>query len=115
MEISSLLFALGLFMAGIWLIFTISGDLKEKQRRAQRIPDVHRRRPHAARHVSSGARGPAESAARQSTPVPEADAAAAASQTGGERTEPVDESQGLDAAVVRERFEKFTHETKRTG
>lgn len=112
MEISSLLFALGLFMAGIWLIFTISGDLKEKQRRAQRIPDVQRRRPHAARHVSPGVRGATAGGAQQSPPVKEADAPA--SQAGVEKTGTVDESQGLDAAVVRERFERFTHETKRT-
>lgn len=113
MEISSLLFALGLFMAGIWLIFTISGDLKEKQRRAQRIPDVQRRRPHAARHVSPGVRGATAGGVKQSPPVKEADAPDA-SQTSVEKTGMVDESQGLDAAVVRERFERFTHETKRT-
>lgn len=110
MEVSSVLFALGLFMAGIWLIFIISGDFKEKKRRAQRIPDMHRRRPHAARHVSSGARGVAESSAQQQQPpVPDVDSTA-----GVEKAGPTDESQGLNTAVVRERFEKFTSETKRT-
>lgn len=114
MEIGSLLFALGLFMAGIWLIFIISGDFKEKKRRAQSIPDVQRRRPHAARHVSSGARGGAESSARQTQPASKADSPGA-STAGVEQAGPTDESQGLNTAVVRERFEKFTSETKRTS
>lgn len=113
MEISSLLFALGLFVAGIWLIHVISGDFKEKTRRAQRIPDVQRRRPHAARHVSPAARGVAASSALLPPPMQKADSAYAPT-AGVERVGPIDLLQDLNAAVVRETFERFTRELSRT-
>ena len=113
MEISSLLFALGLFMAGIWLIHIISGDVKEKTMRAQRIPNAQRRRPHAARHVSSGARGVAASGALLPPPMQKADSAYA-STAGVEKVGPIDLLQDLNAAVVRETFERFTQEIRRT-
>jgi hypothetical protein len=105
MEISSLLFALGLFMAGIWLIFIINGDFKEKKRRAQQISDAQHRRPLPSRRVAQGG-------ARQS-PASKGNATDSAT-AGGESAEPIDEQQGLNTAVVRERFERFTHETRRT-
>jgi hypothetical protein len=111
-EISSLLFALGLFVAGIWLIRITGGDFKEKTMRTQTIPDVQRHSPHATPHVSSDAGGVAVSGARH--PSPMQNDSAFAPTAGVERVGPIDRLQDLNAAVVRETFERFTQEIGRT-
>lgn len=99
MDLSSLVFALGLFSAGVLLIFMISGDFKEKKRQVQRIPDSVHRSPHAARHLPA--------VARQSS-TPSRVNAVNASRTAAVKVEAVDQLQSLNAAVVRETFERFT-------
>lgn len=105
MELSSLLFSVGLFSAGIWLIFTISGDFKEKRRQGQRTASV--RPPHPARRVSSS-RAPgitATSALRIST-TPPVDAPRAQPNEVDKQTS-TDPFERLTAAFLRETFEKF--------
>ncbi len=99
MDFSSLVFALGLFSAGVLLIFMISGDFKEKKRQVQKIPNSVQRTPHAANPVRAIARQP-------STPsrVNSVSAATAAAV----KVEAVDQFQGLSVAVLRETFERFT-------
>jgi hypothetical protein len=99
MDVSSLVFALGLFSAGVLLIFMISGDFKEKKRQVQKIPESVQRSPHAAHSVRAIAR-------QASTPprVNSVNTATAAAVN----VEAVDQLQGLNVAVVRETFERFT-------
>jgi hypothetical protein len=99
MDLSSLVFALGLFSAGVLLIFMISGDFKEKKRQVQRIPDSVHRSPHATHNVPAVARQP-------STPsrVNTGDA----TRTMAVTVETADQLQSLNVAVVRETFERFT-------
>lgn len=109
MEISSLLFSLGLFSAGIWLIFTINGDFKEKRRQGQRTAGVPRPTPHLARHAARNAQGRAIGNARQlsaSKPV----SAPRATPNDVEKRGVTDQFEGLNAAFLRETFEKFKRE-----
>lgn len=109
MELSAILFSLGLFSAGIWLIFTISGDFKEKRRRVQRIEGVPRPSTHLARHASRSAPERAVSGARQlSTVKPVVAPGVAANAV--EKFGTVDPFEGMNAAFLRETFERFTRE-----
>jgi hypothetical protein len=99
MEVSSLVFALVLFSAGMLLIFLISGDFKEKKRQVQRIPDAPHRSPHGVPHASKGA--------RQTSTPPRVNAIKPATATAA-RVETGDQFQGLSVALVRETFERFT-------
>ncbi|HEX7997619.1 MAG TPA: hypothetical protein VF528_04305 [Pyrinomonadaceae bacterium] len=100
MEVSSLVFALVLFSAGVLLIFLISGDFKGKKVQVQRIPDAPQRSPHVAPRVSKGTR-------QTSTPPPRLNAVKPAPATAA-RVETADQFQGLNVALVRETFERFT-------
>jgi hypothetical protein len=116
MELSSLLFSLGLLSAGIWLIFTISGDFKEKQRQGQRLDGAHaKRQPIARPAANAAARRAMTNAPRLSTALPleapRAAAATAAARASVEQTKAtVDQFQHLNAAVLRETFERFSRE-----
>jgi hypothetical protein len=117
MELSSLLFSLGLLSAGIWLIFTISGDFKEKQRQGQRLDGERSRRPPIARPATNAAaRRAMTNAPRLSTALPleaprAAAAATAAARASVEQTKATaDQFQHLNAAVLRETFERFSRE-----
>lgn len=107
METNSLLFSLGLLLAGVWLIFTINNDLKEKRRQVQRVLDTPRRNPQMAHRVSNGVWRETENNARHrpSPPPVEASKAATANSKKADVTDPW---QTLNAAVVRETFERFT-------
>lgn len=105
MEISSLMFALGLLSAGIWLIFTINGEFKGKQRQEQRFSSpVPNRNQTLPRQTT-----PARRTVLPPTPAPPARAAKIAT-VADERKGAADKWQSLDAAVVYEKFEKFTRE-----
>lgn len=105
MEISSLMFALGLLSAGIWLIFTINGEFKGKQRREQRLPIAPHRNQPLARQTST-ARRTAALSRPAAPPAPTAQIAPAVD----EQKSVADKWQSLDASVVYEGFEKFTRE-----
>jgi hypothetical protein len=108
MEISSLLFAFGLLSAGIWLIFTINGEFKEKQRREQGFPAAPNRNPQLARAPSSTAPRRAALARTSESPTPAHPAKIPLAAD--ERTTAADKWQSLDAAFVYESFERFTRE-----
>lgn len=107
METSALLFSLGLLLAGVWLIFTINSDLKEKRRQVQRIPDTPRRNPHTMPRVSNVVQRETGNSARHkpSPPPLEASKAPTAKSKKADITDPW---QTLNTALVRETFEKFT-------
>jgi hypothetical protein len=108
MEISSLMFALGLLSAGIWLIFMINGEFKGKQRHGQRFPPAPNRNQPLARQTST-ARRTATTTALARPDAPPAPAVKIASVP-DEQKRTTDKWQSLDASVVYERFEKFTRE-----
>ena len=107
MDFGAVLFAFGLLMAGMWLIFSMSRDLKDKKRRTQEIEVALQRRPMAVGRASTAVRARALSS--PPAPVPLAlkatgqDAFPARSETGAT----ADQLQNLNAAFVRETFEKF--------
>jgi len=108
MDLNSLVFALGLFSAGVWLVFMISGDFKGKKKQVQRIPNAPRRSPQTGRNVATSAqRSAANSARRPTTPqvnvVNNSPAAA-------ERVVAADSLQNMNAAILRETFERFSRE-----
>jgi hypothetical protein len=106
MELNALLFSLGLLLAGIWLIFTISGDFREKKRLEQRAAEPPRRHPHAARYVPPVAQPSAANHSRQSSTPTRTDAPIAAPKV-AEKKEPVDPFQDLSVSVIHETFERF--------
>jgi hypothetical protein len=111
MDLSAFLFSLGLLLAGIWLVFAISGDFKEKKRQAQRIALPGNRNPltaAAARQTAHGQGRIAPSAAR--TPPPPVNMLAEAAPAGTEKAAAVDQFQGLTVSSIRETFERFTRE-----
>ncbi|HEY0385532.1 MAG TPA: hypothetical protein VGC64_05950 [Pyrinomonadaceae bacterium] len=104
MEISSLMFALGLLSAGIWLIFTINGEFKGKQRREQRFPPtLHGNQP-LARQTQTARRTALSRPAAPPVPAVKTEPLADKQQSASDKWET------LDAAVVYERFEKLTRE-----
>lgn len=110
MDIGALLFALGLLMVGIWLIFKMSSDLKEKTRRPQAVAITPQRKPQPARQVSARVRQPLESRPRalEPPPAPQTERIGA-SPAGGERSAAgADQWEYLNVAMLRETFEKFT-------
>ena len=117
MELSALLFSLGLLLAGIWLIFTISGDFREKRRQEPRAAEPLRRNPTAARYVPPVARQRTNDNPRQPSKRAQAAATTTASDASSksvEKTVPADPFEDLNASVIHETFERFTSESKRT-
>ncbi|MDX6696414.1 MAG: hypothetical protein QOF02_4017 [Blastocatellia bacterium] len=115
MELSSILFAFCLLSAGIWLIFTINGDFKEKQRQGQRLAaSAPVKRLPAARPAAATARaatGRAMTNARQLSPAPTVESPrAAVAPAKVEQAGAIDPFQLLNTAVMRETFERFTRE-----
>lgn len=109
MDTSSILFALGALMAGIWLIFIINGDFKEKRRGKHAFGPMPPARPTAAsrpRAVRTGA--PSVNNLRR--PAVPAVKATSGSPAGAEQGLVADQLENLDAAAVRETFERFRHE-----
>lgn len=106
MDLSTLLFALILLSAGIWLIHTIGGDFKEKSRQGQRVADVSYRKPQVARRSTPSGRNSLERVSRASTSAPKIDAPKA-STVGLEQLETADHLQSLNASFVREKFDRF--------
>lgn len=99
MELGSLVFALILFSVGIWLIMTISGNFKEKNIHVQRIQDApHKSARAAPRAASAGAR-------RQPVAPLLVKGNAPALPAGS--VEAADQLQTINAAAVRETFERF--------
>jgi hypothetical protein len=96
---------------GIWLIFIISGDYKEKKRQEQRMIAAPIRHPPApARPAAAPVARPraAPSSLRSATP-PALDSPDAAS-AGIEKSASLDQWQGLSVSAIRETFERFRRE-----
>jgi hypothetical protein len=112
MELSSLVFALGLFSAGVWLIFMISGDFKAKKRQVQQIPPGPRRgaQQPARRASIAGAQRSSTAVSTRQPSTPRHVEAVGNSLAAVEKAGAVDPLQGLSVAFVRETFERFTRE-----
>ncbi len=111
MDLSSLVFALILFSAGVWLIFMISGDFKGKKKQAQQIPPpAHRIAPQPRRAANTAARAHAFGNTRQAqTPKP-AVAVGSSLAVVEQASAAADPLQSLSVGLVRETFERFTRE-----
>ncbi|HEY0405371.1 MAG TPA: hypothetical protein VGC89_06570 [Pyrinomonadaceae bacterium] len=109
MELSSLLFSLGLLSAGIWLILTINGDFKEKQRQGQRLAAAPAKQQQLARPPAAATRRAMTNARRLST-APTVDSPRSAAPPTAEQAEATDQFQHLNAALVLETFERFRSE-----
>ena len=108
MDLNSLVFALGLFSAGVWLIVMISGDFKEKKKQVQRIPNAPRRNPQVGQRVAPSAqRNTANVARRPSTPQA---VSINKSPAAAEGIVAADSLQNMNAAMLRETFERFSRE-----
>jgi hypothetical protein len=110
MEFSSLVFALVLFSAGVWLIFMISGDFKGRKGQVQQIPPAPHRNPQRPRPAPiTGARPHAFNSTRQ-TPTPQHVGAVGNALVVVEQAVAADPLQSLSVGMVRETFERFTRE-----
>lgn len=110
MDSSSILFALGSLMVGIWLIFVINGDFKEKRRGKPATGPMQPAKPAPVKRARPTAGG-AHSLSSLRQPVVPAVKAGKASPAGAERGSAAgDRLESLDAAAVRETFERFRHE-----
>lgn len=109
MDAGTLLFALILLSAGIWLIHSIGGDFKEKSRQGQRFADVSNRKPQVERRAAPVSPNGLEKASY--TPVAAMKIEVPKTSTAGlEQLETADRVQGLNASFVREKFERFQRE-----
>lgn len=112
MEFSSLVFALILFSAGVWLIFMISGDFKGKNKQAQHVPTPARRNPPRSPHVANTpARAHAFNSPRQvQTPKPAGAVNSSLVVVEQATAGAADPLQSLSVGLIRETFERFTRE-----
>jgi hypothetical protein len=109
MDVGTLLFALILLSAGIWLIYNVSGDFKEKGRQGQRFADVPYRKPHVANRSTPGACNSLERVSHTYPSAPKIDAQKA-SAVRLERLITADPLQSFSESFVREKFERFQRE-----
>jgi hypothetical protein len=107
MDFGAVLFAFGLLMAGIWLIFDMSRDLRDEKRRTQEIEAALQHRPTAVRppRRAMSVRAVVRLPAPSPQPIQSKDASRPVRETGAT----ADLLQNLNAAFVRETFEKFIH------
>lgn len=109
MDFGAVLFAFGLLMAGMWLIFSMSRDLKDKNRRTQQEIEValQQRRPTNGGRASTAGRARALSRPPAQVALALKATRQGASPARGETGATADQLQNLNAAFVRETFEKF--------
>lgn len=110
MDSSTILFALGSLMVGIWLIFVINGDFKEK-RKGKPLPGPMQPSKPAPVKRGRPTAGGAHSLSNLRQPVVPPVKSAKASPAGAERGSAAgDRLESLDAAAVRKTFERFRRE-----
>lgn len=111
MDSGSLVFSLGLFLAGIWLVLVIRSSFKTKKEKAQRISHSHYRR-HQARHISSTPNmtttaADAAKSMRQTSTTTSVESLETA-RAGVNASQTAEQLQYLNLSSLRETFEKFT-------